>query len=293
MTDSTTDGLPTLAGADVVAADDKFPTWDESASTTKGITYLEAAIAIAAAFASNGIGVAKISSTELTEYIQDVMGSILADSTTIDWTYNDAGNSLTEEVTAGSLQNSHIHASAGIVASKLDSTTLTEFVQDVIGALLSDGVLDYTYNDGANTFTITIAAGQVTRAMLVSALQPEVVTLLVSDPNGSAISTGDGKAYWRVPSTLNGLNLTAVAAHVTTVSSSGTPTIQIHNVTDAQDMLSTRITIDANEKDSSTAAAAAVINTSFDDVATGDELRIDIDVAGTGTKGLMVEMQFS
>jgi hypothetical protein len=57
-------------------------------------------------------------------------------------------------------------------------------------------------------------------------------------------------------------------------------------------MLSTKLTIDASEKDSSTAATAAVIDTSHDDVATGDELRIDIDVAGTGAKGLMVEMQF-
>lgn len=119
-----------------------------------------------------------------------------------------------------------------------------------------------------------------------------VVTIMVSDPNGSAITTGDGKAYWRVPAVMNGYNLVAVAAHVTTASSSGTPTIQINNVTQGADMLSTRITIDANEKDSSTAAAAAVIDASNDDVATGDEIRIDIDTAGTGTKGLMVEMTF-
>ena len=119
-----------------------------------------------------------------------------------------------------------------------------------------------------------------------------VVTLLVSDPAGDAITTGDGKTYWRVPSVLNGMNLTAVAAAVTTVSSSGIPTVQIHNLTQAADMLSTKLTIDASETDSSTAAAAAVIDAANDDVATADMLRIDIDVAGTGAKGLMVEMQF-
>lgn len=121
----------------------------------------------------------------------------------------------------------------------------------------------------------------------------EAVTILVSDPNGSAITTGDGKAYFRVPSILNGLDLTSVAAALTTASSSGIPTIQIHNLTQAADMLTTKITIDASETDSSTAAAAAVIDTANDDVATGDMLRIDIDVAGTGAKGLIVEMQFS
>lgn len=118
------------------------------------------------------------------------------------------------------------------------------------------------------------------------------ITLLVTDPAGSAITTGDGKAYWRVPSTLNGMNLVAVAAAVTTVSSSGIPTVQIHNLTQTADMLTTKLTIDASETDSSNAAAAAVIDTGNDDVATGDMLRIDIDVAGTGAKGLMVEMQF-
>jgi hypothetical protein len=119
-----------------------------------------------------------------------------------------------------------------------------------------------------------------------------LVTLLVSDPAGSAITTGDGKAYYRVSSALNGMNLVSVAAALTTVSSSGIPTVQIANVTDSVDMLSTKLTIDANETDSSSATTAAVIDTAHDDVATADMLRIDIDVAGTGAKGLIVQMQF-
>lgn len=119
-----------------------------------------------------------------------------------------------------------------------------------------------------------------------------IIQILVSDPNGSAITTGDGKMYFRINSELNGFDLWAVAAHVTTVSSSGIPTIQIANVTQAADMLTTKLTIDANEKDSKDAAAAAVIDTANDDVATGDELRVDIDAAGTGAKGLIVELTF-
>lgn len=66
----------------------------------------------------------------------------------------------------------------------------------------------------------------------------------------------------------------------------------IHNLTDTVDMLSTALTIDANEKDSKDATTAAVIDTDHDDVATGDELRFDVDVAGTGTKGLEVRLAF-
>jgi hypothetical protein len=88
------------------------------------------------------------------------------------------------------------------------------------------------------------------------------------------------------------MNLVDADAAVYTVSSSGTPTIQIHNLTDTSDMLSTRITIDANEYTSYDAATPPVINASEDDVVTKDILRIDVDVAGTGTKGLDVILSF-
>lgn len=119
----------------------------------------------------------------------------------------------------------------------------------------------------------------------------KVVSLQVID-EATALTTGDGKMKYVVPVELNGMNLVSVGAHVFTVSSSGLPTIQINNATDAVDMLSTRITIDVSEKDSATAAAPPVIDTGADDVATGDELRIDVDVAGTGTTGLQVRLGF-
>ena len=109
----------------------------------------------------------------------------------------------------------------------------------------------------------------------------------------TTLTTGDGKVIFLVPQELNGYNLTGAHGFVTTVSSSGTPTIQIRNVTDSVDMLSTRITIDANEYTSYTAAAAAVVDATYDDVATGDRLAVDVDVAGTGAKGLGVVLTFN
>jgi len=119
----------------------------------------------------------------------------------------------------------------------------------------------------------------------------EIVQVKVFD-DATAVAIGDGAIIFFIPSELNGYNLVTAHAGVSTVSSSGAPTVQIHNVTQAADMLSTRITIDANEKTSYTAAAPPVIDTANDDVATGDEIRIDIDVAGTGCKGLAVILSF-
>jgi hypothetical protein len=106
----------------------------------------------------------------------------------------------------------------------------------------------------------------------------------------TVLTTGDGKKHWFVPAEFNGWNLVGVAAMVSTVSSSGTPTYMVRNVTDSQDILSTPLTIDANEKTSYTAATAAVINTDYDDLATGDDIAIDKDVQGTGCKGDTVRL---
>jgi hypothetical protein len=94
---------------------------------------------------------------------------------------------------------------------------------------------------------------------------------------------------------LNGKTLSAVAMAVTTASSSGIPTFNIFNLRGSFNMLSTALTIDANETDSSTAATAAVIDTasSHNIVNTADQLRIDCSVAGTGTLGVMIELTFT
>ena len=110
--------------------------------------------------------------------------------------------------------------------------------------------------------------------------------------DATVLTTGDGKVIFSVPPELNGMNLVAVFASVSTVSSSGRPTITIYNLTDSHDMLSTALTIDASEYSSNTAATAAVINTSYDDVVTGDRLEINVDGAGTGAKGLFVSLTF-
>jgi hypothetical protein len=107
-----------------------------------------------------------------------------------------------------------------------------------------------------------------------------------------ALATGDGKFIFAVPEDLDGANLLSAEGYVTTVSSSGLPTVQIRNVTDTVDMLSTRITIDVSEFTSYTATTPSVVNTANSAVSTGDRIAVDVDVAGTGAKGLGVILVF-
>lgn len=106
-------------------------------------------------------------------------------------------------------------------------------------------------------------------------------------------ATGDGKFYFSVPAELNGMNLTGVFAAVVTAGTTNTTDIQIANVTDAVDMLITKLTVDSGETTSATAATPAVIDTSKDDVALNDIIRIDVDqVSSTPAKGLIIRLTF-
>jgi hypothetical protein len=94
----------------------------------------------------------------------------------------------------------------------------------------------------------------------------------------TALTTGDSKATFAIPIEITGWNLVRAEARVHTVGTGATLiAIQIRNVTDGHDMLSTKITIDASELTSYTAATPSVVDTNEDDVVTADIIAIDID----------------
>jgi hypothetical protein len=137
--------------------------------------------------------------------------------------------------------------------------------------------------------TIIAAAGAIADNGVYGAVEVEFDIRLQT----AALAAGDGIYIFVVPSTMHGMNLTGVGAHVFTVSSSGKPTYQLYHVRHGQDILTTELTIDANEKDSVTASVAPVISTLYDDLQEGDEIRIDVDVAGTGTLGSQIRLKAS
>lgn len=157
-------------------------------------------------------------------------------------------------------------------------------------------------DDVAAAAAASAAAALVSQnAAAASAVTASYGTLIISVFDAAtALETGDGKVYVTLPAALTGKNLVSVQASVYTTSSSGTPTVQVARGRRATasstptyvDMLSTLITIDAGEYDSSNATAAAVIDATKDDVLTADVIRIDVDVAGTSTAGLDVQLKF-
>ena len=133
-----------------------------------------------------------------------------------------------------------------------------------------------------------------TRSILFNKLtdftERTLVIKCVADTIGPSV--GNGITHVTIPSTLDGKNLQSAQAHVYTAGTGSLTTVQLHNLTDGQDMLSTAITIDASEKDSSTAATPSVTG-SYNGVSTADVIRIDVDVVATNTLGLEIRMVFN
>lgn len=105
-----------------------------------------------------------------------------------------------------------------------------------------------------------------------------------------AVATSGGEFYVTVTDDLGGTYLRS--AHAALTVAGGAVAIQVHNVTEAVDMLSTGITIDSGESTSYTAATEPVVDTTGTPpnnyVSRADLLRIDVDTAsGTGLELLL------
>jgi len=173
----------------------------------------------------------------------------------------------------------------GVLRADAGAVSVDTDVTDIVTAadLTTAGKIEVA--TAAETTTGTDATRAVSPDGLAGSDYGKRPMLIKVIDDATALAIGDGKFIFVVPALINGWNLVGVEAHVTTVSSSGTPTYTIYNLTDSADMLSTAITIDANEYTSATAATPPVINGATDDVATGDRIEINKDVAGTGEKG--------
>lgn len=105
------------------------------------------------------------------------------------------------------------------------------------------------------------------------------------------LATNDGTAIktFTIPSQLNNAILSDADAAVYTAGTAGTVTVRLYNATDTVNMLSTNITIDANERTSYTAAVQPAISGSYNVVATGERVAIYVvNSGGGGAKGLDV-----
>lgn len=170
----------------------------------------------------------------------------------------------------GGLGQVTLSPASGVTFKSSDSLTATRTQYAQLAAVCHDATT------GANVF------GLIGERNAASLSLPLAHQLSCSDLT-TALTVGVSKAYLRAPAAFT---LTAVRASLLTVSTSGLVTVDVNK--NGVSIFSTKLTIDANEKTSVTAATAAVITTTA--FASDDEITINIDGAGTGAKGLIVAL---
>lgn len=192
-----------------------------------------------------------------------------------DNSFNDTGNGF---VTAGFVVGDRVGVSG--FANGVNNLIVGTVTALVAGKMTIGGTDGDVLIDEAAGANVTISKWTSRRATVGALAGKESIIVAVGDET-TAITAGNGKVSFRMP---YAFTLTEVRASLVTASSSGIPTIDINE--GGVSILSTKLTIDATEKTSKTAAANPVISDA--NLADDAEITIDVDVAGTGAAGLKV-----
>ena len=178
---------------------------------------------------------------------------------------------------------SHTHATSDVtgldtaLAGKASSTH-SHNIGDVIN--LTD-----TLNGKADTLHSHTINGKTLTGNIGINLE-ETIIVSLSDET-TAITAGAAKATFRMPYACK-LTTRLPRASVNTASSSGVINVDINK--NGASILTNRVSIDASEKTSLTAATAVSLATTPTTFSDDDEITFDIDNAGTGAKGLKVTL---
>lgn len=156
-----------------------------------------------------------------------------------------------------------------------------------IALYVNGGYLFYTLIEGMafwvsdeNVYIVYNGSGFDEFAGATSAGSPIIVA---AGDETTDVAAATGVVTFRAP---YAMTLTGVRASLKTASTSGAVTVDINK--NGTTVLSTKLTLDQDEKTSVTAATPAVISVaSFAD---DDEITIDVDGAGVGAVGLKVQL---
>ena len=196
-------------------------------------------------------------------------------------------SALAENIT---VNNSVVDATAGTYIE-------LRFVQNATGGfsitLGSDYILldnNSNYDTSPNAVTIFSGTARADGTIeggfspVESGNYPAEIIVAASDET-TALTTGTGKVTFRMP---HAMTLSGVRASVTTAPTGSVLTVDINE--SGTSILSTKLTIDATEKTSTTAATAAVISDSS--LADDAEMTIDIDGIGSTIAGAGLKITF-
>lgn len=160
------------------------------------------------------------------------------------------------------------------VQEAMDAPSRAQMRAEMAAALTAGGVAGIEVIYDPDTDTYEFAA----RVEFYAALMPTATT---PADETTTITAGTSRYVLRAP---YNFEVTEIRAGLTAASSSGVVTVNVK--ANGVSIFSTKLTIDASEKTSMSAAVPAVVANAL--ILNDAEIAFDIDTAGTGAKGLKV-----
>ena len=186
---------------------------------------------------------------------------------------------------------SSIDAVGTIATGEWNGTVIAEAYLPNAG-IAAEGVVELATAAEINTST---DAGRVMTPDLFSASNYGIryVGIVVAD-SGTALTTGDGKAYFHIPAGLDGMDLMEAHAEVNTAPVGAALVIEVSKNGNSTQMLTTNITIAVTQTGSDQTTAPAFATDGSEAVATNDLIQININQIGSSTagSGLIVTLGF-
>lgn len=193
-----------------------------------------------------------------------------------------SGLPIVPEYTPTPFDDDQFTVDPGTGVVSINSLDVKSNNRDASGALVANDTFQVVNGsdmliEAGPSAKVTSTAGS--RKIMVDANHLQVWQYAITDRT-TDITTGT-KLVVRAP---HGLTIKAVRASLETASSSGTPTFNV--LKNGTTIFSTKVTIDATERTSVTAATASVLSTTS--IADDDELTFTVDTSGTGARGAIV-----
>jgi hypothetical protein len=233
-----------------------------------------------------------ITATQVTGRVLDSYNSITGSFTNVAVLNGIAGSSVMSDTTGSQIKHNY----SGVISGSANKVSFDSFghIQSASSVFASETIVG----------DIQIAtASQTTTGSAINNLAISPSGLAHSDYgkraieftlNGVVALTTSDKAHIRTPSLLNGWKLISVEAMNgdvitgTGTSTNGSPVFTVKS--GSTSMLTTNISIDQGEYDSSTASASAVIDTSNNTFSTGKQLEVACSTSGSGVTYAVVEL---
>jgi hypothetical protein len=222
-----------------------------------------------------------VSSATITPAVGSITGLGTGVATALATNVGSAGAPVLLDGAGGTPSSLTLTNATGLPVAGITSSTSTALG---VGSLELGNASDTTLAR-SSAGNVTVEGNLLYRAGGSFVGMPFEYSLAVSDET-TALTTGTAKVTFRMPCAVT---LTAVRASVTTAPTGSTLVVDINEA--GASILSTKLSIDASEKTSTTAATAAVISDSA--LADDAEMTIDIDqigstIAGTGLKVTLI-----